>query len=672
MSRRVPKVGALLGLTLLCSLLASGVALGQQQEKPLEVTYREQDGSRPGRLKVTVAMSGTQWRPDLRLDTADVTATIDGQRVEVTGATPLQEQRGSRGKVAIVLAVDTSGSMLQGPNGVPNIDRAKEAADAFVQRMRPGTQLGLVAFSTTPSVVQPLTTDRELVRGRIRALTATGDTALYDAVALGSRQLASVQAQHTLVVLSDGRDDGSRIGPEAAIAAAEQADVTVYTVGLSTPGRGKQDQEALAKLAEGTEEGKAFEVGNADGLVAQFSNIAQTLASQYVVEMKLPPGLGPQVAFELRARANGAEGVLSIPEFIIAGQGSPATTRPRAPVTLPPVPGLSRLESPQGRYVMAIAGFATVLLACLLLFGPGSRSGRPYRALRQRLSPYSLTPAIADDHPRLTAFGSSEWAGRATAMAETLVRRGNLEEAFLDRLESAGLNMRVAEFVLISLGSAFIPPLLALIVTRNLLIAGIVVLLGTVAPFLYLSVRASRRQAKFEEQLPSTLQLLSGALQAGHSLQQAVDTVVHEAGDPIAGEFQRVLTEARLGRPLEEAFEAMAKRTNSVDFTWTVMAIRLQRQVGGNLAEVLNTVSQTIRDRYTLKRQVKALSAEGRLSSLILSVLPVLMFVALLIFNPLFLRPLFTTTLGIGLMGGAAVLMIFGVFWLKKITEIKV
>jgi tight adherence protein B len=109
-----------------------------------------------------------------------------------------------------------------------------------------------------------------------------------------------------------------------------------------------------------------------------------------------------------------------------------------------------------------------------------------------------------------------------------------------------------------------------------------------------------------------------------------------------------------------------------VDFTWTVMAIRLQRQVGGNLAEVLNTVSQTIRDRYTLKRQVKALSAEGRLSSLILSILPLLMFVALLIFNPLFLRPLFTTSVGIMLMVGAAVLMIFGVFWLKKITEIKV
>jgi tight adherence protein B len=385
--------------------------------------------------------------------------------------------------------------------------------------------------------------------------------------------------------------------------------------------------------------------------------------------MKLPPGLGTQVDFRLQVRAAAAEGELAIPNFRLPSLASPATTP--GPVELSPAPGLSRLESPQGRYVFALAGFAAVLIVCLLLLRPGS-SRRPYRALRQRLSPYSLTPAIADDQIRLTAFGSSEWAGKATAMAETLVRRGNLEETFLDRLEAAGLNMRVAEFVLISLGSAFIPPLLALVITRNLLIAGLVVLLGTVAPFLYLSVRASRRQAKFEEQLPSTLQLLSGALQAGHSLQQAVDTVVHEAGDPIASEFQRVLTEARLGRPLEEALEAMAKRTRSVDFDWTVMAIRLQRQVGGNLAEVLSTVAQTIRDRYTLKRQIKALSAEGRLSSIILSVLPVLLFAGLLILNPLFLRPLFTTTMGLMMMGGSVVLMIFGVFWLKKITEIKV
>jgi tight adherence protein B len=662
MNPRTTRTGVLLlAAGLLGSLLVGGVATAQQE--PLKVSFRRSEPS-PGELKVTVAMSGTAWGSGQRLDQDAFTATINGKPVEVTGASPLQEQQGSLGKVAVMLAVDTSGSMRVNQN----ILRAQAAADAFAQKLKQGTRLGLLAFSTRPQVVQNLTTDRELVRTAIGSLTATGDTALYDAVVLASGLLGREQGQHNLVLLSDGRDEGSRATREAAIAAARKAGVTVYTVGLNVPGRA-QDQEALKRLAERTG-GAAVEVNDADDLVNQFSIIAQSLASQYVVDMRLPSGLGNEVSFRLQVTANGEVGVYEKADFALAGQASP-TTLP-APVDLAPVPGLSRLESPQGRYVIAFAGFATVLLACLLLFGPGSRSAKPYRALRQRLSPYSLTPAIADNQPRLTAFGSSEWAGRATAMAETLVRRGNLEETFLDRLEAAGLNMRVAEFVLISLGSAFIPPLLVLVLTRNLLVTVVVVLLGTVGPFLYLSVMASRRQAKFEEQLPSTLQLLSGALQAGHSLQQAVDTVVHEAGDPIAGEFQRVLTEARLGRPLEEAFEAMATRTNSIDFKWTVMAIRLQRQVGGNLAEVLSTVSQTIRDRYALKRQVKALSAEGRLSSLILSILPVLMFVALLIFNPLFLRPLFSTGIGIVMMAGAAVLMIFGVFWLKKITEIKV
>jgi tight adherence protein B len=663
MSRRIASIGVVAALLLLGSVAASGVAAGQTQgSEPLKVEFRRSEASR-GNLEVTVGMSGTAWTGSQRLDKGSFTATINGQSVPVTEATPLQEQQGERGKVAVVLAVDTSGSMRVNDN----IARARAAADNLVQKLQPGTRLGLVAFSTRPQVVQPLTVDHQQVRRAIATLQADGDTALYDAVSLGSRLLDTEQGQRNLVLLSDGRDEGSRASLNSAVVAAKGAGVTVYTVGLSVPGF-EQDQAALKKLATGTG-GRAFEASNADDLVRLFGTIGQALASQYVATMKLPPGLEKRVDFRLQVSANNAVGAYQNVDFLLPLGASPATTP--VPAELPPAPGLSRLEGPQGRYVAALAGFTAVLIVCLLLLRSGS-SRRPYRALRQRLSPYSLTPAIADDQIRLTAFGSSEWAGKATAMAETLVRRGNLEEAFLDRLEAAGLNMRVAEFVLISLGSAFIPPLLALIITRNLLVAAVVVLLGTVAPFLYLSVRASRRQAKFEEQLPSTLQLLAGALQAGHSLQQAVDTVVHEAGDPIAGEFQRVLTEARLGRPLEDAFEAMASRTSSVDFKWTVMAIRLQRQVGGNLAEVLSTVSQTIRDRYALKRQVKALSAEGRLSSLILSILPVVMFLALLLLNPVFLRPLFTSTIGIGMLVVAALLMVLGVFWLKKITEIKV
>jgi tight adherence protein B len=665
MTRRVARLESLLLAGLLLGSLGLAVpAAGQQRQEPLKVELRDVEAA-SGRLKVTVAMSGSSWTGE-RLDSGDFTASIDGQRVQSLQATPLQEQQGASGKLAVILAVDTSGSMLVDDN----IGTARSAAANFAGQMRPGTQMGVMSFANAPKVVQELTDDAGQVRRAIQALRVDdpqGDTALYDAVVLASRRLAGQQGQRNLFVLSDGRHEGTPTTLQEAITEARAAKVKVYTVGLEVPGR-PQDQVALGKLAEATKgETVPTSAGNLEKLLG---DLGRNLASQYAVDVALPPGVGSEVDFRLTVQAANTVGEYHNQRFFLGTQATPSTVP--IPAELPRAPALSRLESDQGRLVVAIAGFATVLLACLLLFGPGSRSTRPYRALRQRLSPYSLTQAISDDRTRLTAFGSSEWAGRATAMAETLVRRGNLEEAFLDRLEAAGLNMRVAEFVLISLGSAFIPPLLVLILTRNLLLAMLVVLLGTVGPFLWLAVLASRRQAKFDEQLPSTLQLLSGALQAGHSLQQAVDTVVQEAGDPIAAEFQRVLTEARLGRPLEEAFESMAKRTRSLDFEWTVMAIRLQRQVGGNLAEVLSTVSQTIRDRYSLKRQIKALSAEGRLSSLILSILPLLLFTALLIFNPLFLRPLFTTRIGIMLMAGAVVLMIFGMFWLKKITEIKV
>jgi tight adherence protein B len=663
MSRRTARAGVvLLAGLLLGSLTLGGVAAGQENDR-LKVEFRESDPT-PGKLGVTVALSGPAWGSGQSLGPDAFTASINGNRVPVTGATPLgAQQGGTRGQLAVILAVDTSGSMRTNDN----IAKARSAAARFAAGMPPGTRLGVLSFGTRTKLEQGLTTDRAQVQSVIQGLQAevNGGTALYDAVVQASRLLAAEPGQSNLVVLSDGKHEGTPTTLQQAVKAAKgQARVIAVALEAGQP----QDEAALQELAAATG-GKTLSA-SAEGLGLVFQGVAEELASQYVVDLDLPPGLGKRVDLKIRVVANGVAGLLEIPGFVLPGTVSPTTAAP-VPGGLVPAPRLSRLESPQGKYVMAIAGFTTILLACLLLFGAG-RGAKPYRALRQRLSPYSLTQAISDDKPRVTAFGSSEWAGKATAMAETLVRRGNLEETFLDRLEAAGLNMRVAEFVLISLGSAFIPPLLVLAVTRNFLVTVVVVLLGVVGPFLYLSVKASRRQARFEEQLPSTLQLLAGALQAGHSLQQAVDTVVQEAGDPIAGEFHRVLTEARLGRPLEEAFEAMARRTRSVDFEWTVMAIRLQRQVGGNLAEVLRTVSQTIRDRYSLKRQIKALSAEGRLSSIILSILPLLLFTALLILNPTFLRPLFTTSLGLMMMGGSAVLMLFGVFWLKKITEIKV
>jgi tight adherence protein B len=632
-------------------VLPSGAAAGPGE---LRVELRDADtAAEPGHLLATVALSGSAFNGG-RLGAGAFRATVDGRPATVARAEPL-EATGRR--LAVLLLVDTSGSMRAGGN----IGLARAAADRFATELRDGTRVGVVAFATRPRVVQGLTTDRRRVRTAIAGLRAAGDTALRDAVVQASRLLAREAGQRTVVLLSDGRDDGSRATFEQAVAAARAAKVGVYTIGLIVPGY-EQDPLALRELSRRTGVRAVTGASGAD-LAGLYQRLGKELASQYVVDVELPAGHQRTAAFALTVKAGGAAGTVRRTLLL----GGPRAGGPARPAGPPPAPALSALERAPARYLVAALVFAATLLAALALLGAGS--GLTAAGLRRRLAPFSLV--VADRRPS-TVFGSSELAGRATAMAESLVRRGHLEEALLDRLEAAGLNLRVAEFVLVSLGAAFGLPLLVLAATRSLLLTLAAVPVGTAAPLLFLSLRAARRQARFEEQLPATLHLLAGALQAGHSLQQAVATAAHEAGDPIAGELQRVLTEARLGRPLEEAFEAMAQRLGSVDFRWTVMAINLQRQVGGNLAEVLGTVGQTIRERSALKRQVRALSAEGRLSCTILTVLPVLMFGALLLFNPVFLAPLYTTRTGLLMLAVAAVLMVVGVVWMKKLTQIEV
>jgi tight adherence protein B len=437
----------------------------------------------------------------------------------------------------------------------------------------------------------------------------------------------------------------------------------VYAIGLADSGASLPG-DALTRLARQT--GGRFITAQGADLASLYTGLGQELYAQYLVEVEVPPGTQREsdlvVSVRIGSARASAHGVLLLPAAAPAPVGLDQQS----------VPGLRGIERRQALYFIAGLMFAAVLLLAWALMSPLPGGGKSYRELRQRLSQYSLTSALADDPPPPSALGSSELLGKAAQVAESLIKRTNLEETLLTRLELAGLKLRVAEFALFWLASGLVLPLLLLALSRNLLIALAGVMLGALAPFALLIVKAARRQRTFDEQLPDTLQLLSGALQAGHSLLQAIDTAAREAGEPMSIEFQRVLTEARLGMPLEEALDGMAKRMNSQDFEWTVMAVGLQRQIGGNLAELLNAVAQTMRERYSLKRQVRALSAEGRLSSYILSILPFVMFFLLLMFNSTFLSPLYSTSLGFVLLSAAAVLMIIGIIWMKKITEIQV
>ena len=164
--------------------------------------------------------------------------------------------------------------------------------------------------------------------------------------------------------------------------------------------------------------------------------------------------------------------------------------------------------------------------------------------------------------------------------------------------------------------------------------------LGFVATMLYQTAQVERRSSRFAEQLPDALQLVIGSLRSGFSLPQAFDSLVRESPEPVRSEFGRALAEHRLGADLSDALERVAQRTGSDDLVWAVMAVRIQREVGGNLAEVLQTTVDTMRERARLRRHVRALSAEGRLSAWVLIALPLSLGLFMFLFRRSYMTPL--------------------------------
>ncbi len=215
-------------------------------------------------------------------------------------------------------------------------------------------------------------------------------------------------------------------------------------------------------------------------------------------------------------------------------------------------------------------------------------------------------------------------AAQAVGIAtKALENNRGLEIKLGDKLEAGGLAIRPAEWLLIHAGIALGAAAVGMLLSGgSLLFAAVALLLGIVLPWLYLGRKQSKRLKAFNTQLAPTMQLMAGSLQAGLSLPQGMDTIVREGAEPMATEFRRALVETRLGVSIEDSLESIGERMTSDDFRWAVMAIRIQREVGGNLAELLLNVAGTLREREYLRRQVKSLSAEGRFSAYILLSMP--------------------------------------------------
>ncbi len=589
--------------------------------------------------------------------------TLDSARVTVTaGGTPLpatvravSAARGDTPAGAVVLVIDTSGSMAGG-----RLTAARTAAADYAAAAPAGMLLGLVTVADRATVVLPPTADRARFTAAVARLSAGGGTALYDGIDTArdlldpqARPEAAALAERRVVVLSDGADTASATSEDRLARALRRPAATVDAVAF---GDGA-DRARLSDLT-GATGGRVLDAADAAGLRSVFRTMAAELSAPVVVTATVPPALsGRRTSMSVRATVGT---VVAAADTAVVFAADPRAVAPRTPFTVPAA-GTTGL-------LTVAALVAAALLAAGLAVVPAMPGKRHLRRRLQDLDRFTARGAA----PAAGPAGAGNVLRAALAVSERAVARPGRRERIELSLDRAGLQLRPSEWQLVQLGLglAGTVPAVAVLPWWCGVPAGL--LLGWSGAALYLRVRAGRRTRAFAEQLPDALQLVVGSLRAGFSLPQSVDALVREGSEPVAGELGRALAETRLGGDLEDALERVGVRNASQDVAWLVMAIRIQREVGGNLSEVLETAVGTMRERSRLGRHVRALSAEGRLSALILLAMPIVCGAWMFAFRRDYLEPLYTRPLGI-LMLATSVLMIgVGGLWLRAIVRVRV
>ena len=635
-------------LVLLAGILAGvAVALGSGPATAADGTIAYVERTDAG-LRVTVDVPA-----GAEVDLAGVTAAVEGTPYPASAERVADSA--DRVQRTTVLAIDTSDSM-EGTR----FTAAQAAAESFLQVVPDDVRVGIVTFAGTVTTPLEPTTDRDEARTVLAGLTLSRGTQLYDGVVDAVALATADEGQGSVLVLSDGADTGST-PIEDVVTAVEDAAVPVDVVALEQSRQARQGLEQLTGplgdvVAADSEALAAAFAAEAEGLARQVSvrieAPADVVADQVSIAVTLPSDAGPVTA----------RSTLPASEEAVADPGAVFDTIPAVQ------PSTVAVDAPDWIKPVGIAVFALGLLVAAVMLVPARPAAL---TVEERVSTYTSTfgaPPTAEKAPAEPALKPA-----SDAAAAVLRRNRGLEERIGRRLETAGSDLKAAEFLLLQVGVLVVSGLLGLLIGRGNIVVGLIFLgLGFAAPYVYLRMSASRRKKKFESLLPETLQLMSGSMPAGLSLLQSVDTVVREGGEPVASEFRRVLIETRLGVSLEDALENLAQRFESKDFAWVVMAIKIQRQVGGNLAELLNTVAETMREREYIRRQVSALSAEGKLSAAVLGGLPPVFLLYLTLTSRDYVAPLFTDVRGIIMLVGGALWLGVGIFWMSKLVKVEV
>jgi len=549
-----------------------------------------------------------------------------------------------------ILLIDASNSMQGAP-----IAGAMQAARNFINTRSPNLPVAVVVFGPDDDVLADFTKSKKVLDAAVAKSPALAEgTHIYDALSKASELAKDANLPRaTVVLLSDGTDVGSDASRADALEALDDANIRVISVGLKSK---QYDPESLRAIAQRTG-GSYVESATPTQLAQIFGQISSRLSSEYTLSYTslLPP--------ETKALVSAK----------VAGLPAASTTYMTPKLNVPLLgsrdPRLGTFErswidsvivSPFLMVFIVVSVIALLAFAILTAFDVRSRS------VRRRMALYVTVPTEEESNLR-----RAEVASMLANKAHRTMAGQQWWQAFEKDVELSGLAASAVTIAGWTLIASVLTSLVTAIALQNLL--GL--LAGLAVPFItrfLVSNRVSKKRTAFGEQLPDNLEVMAGALRAGHSLIGAMNVMVEGADEPSKSEFRRVLQDEQLGVPVDQALMVTSDRMANLDIEQVAIVTRLQREAGGNTAEVLDRVVENIRGRMEIRRLIRVLTAQGRLARWVLTALPLVLVGFLLFINPNWLDPLTDTNIGRGFLVLWAVMLIAGSFTIKKIVEIEV
>ncbi len=629
---------------------------------PLAAQSTAQDGSDFEVLRVDLSGDTglVAFRPQQDVEAGtSLVANIRGDDVTADTTTISNSPIGRE----VVLVVDNS----ETADTVTGYSQIRSAALAYMETVTAGTDVMLILAGDNGLDIRPeiaFTNNHGAIRDALSSSGVGTAAVTWNAVNAAASSFQG-NGLREVVVFAGSDAEASTVSPNVAQGSLLSSNAALSVVG---PDISNLDLSQFRSVANEVR-GGIFLRGDSDvDMIAaggQLGNIHRSTSvgrfSTEAVELRSAESAGTtQITFEF---GSASERVRVVAGGVAGGSG----------LLAPALQETSRFDilSGGGSAIVAIA----LAVVAVLLFS------------------YAMLTIFAgnDDtlNSTLAVYGSQDSAS-AAADEEFNLQRNKIIESVVEKaeeaaeargslgsttslLEKAEIPLRVGEAFAIQVGLVIVALLLGFLLSGGNIFGGLVLaILAAIIPTLYIKFKVGRRAKALESQLPDTLNLLASTLKAGYSFIQGMDAVGNEGDEPLAGEFRRTVNEARLGKDLDVALDDLSERVGSVDLLWAIVAIKIQREVGGNLAELLTTVADTMTARTRLRGEVAALTAEGRVSAMVLMMLPFGVGIAMYFLNPDYISVLWSGTLGYAAMGAALIAMAAGGLWMRKLIDIEI